>query len=66
MRNFSQFCRQFVAASVLVLALACPTFAGEMQYPTVTSQPPATTGDMPLPALLRPRKRQTARFHFRV
>lgn len=50
MRNFSQFCCKFVAASVLVLALACTTFAGDMQLPAITSQPPpATTGDMQFP-----------------
>ncbi len=53
MRNFGQFCRKFVAASVLVLALTCSTFAGDVQYPAVTSQPPAatTTGDIPFPGV---------------
>lgn len=50
MRNFGQFCRKCVAASVLVLSLACSAFAGDIQYPAVTSQPPATiTGDVQFP-----------------
>lgn len=53
MRNFSQFCRKCVVASVLVLALACSTFAGDMQYPGVTSPPPPTTvtGEIPYPGV---------------
>jgi hypothetical protein len=52
MRNFGQFCRKCLAASVLVLALACSTFAGDIQYPAVTSPPPATlNGDMQYPTV---------------
>lgn len=52
MRNFSQFCRKLVAVSVLVLALACSAFAGDMPYPGVTSQPPASaTGDIQYPGV---------------
>ena len=36
MRSLGQFCRQIVFASVLSLALACSTFAGEIQYPGIT------------------------------
>jgi hypothetical protein len=52
MRNFSQFCRKFVAASVLVVALACSVFAGDVQYPNVTSPPPPppAAGDVQYPA----------------
>lgn len=55
MRNFSQFGRRCIAVSILVLALACSTFAGDMQYPGVTSPPPATTsGDMQYPTVTAP------------
>jgi len=54
MRNFSHFCRKCVAASVLVLALACSTFAGEIPFPGVTSPPPAATGDIPFPGVASP------------
>jgi hypothetical protein len=47
MRNFSQVCRKCLSVSVLVLALASSTFAGDIQYPGITSQPPATAnGDV--------------------
>jgi hypothetical protein len=49
MRNFSQLCHKCLAASVLVLVLSCAAFAGDMQYPGVTSQPPSTTGDIQYP-----------------
>jgi hypothetical protein len=51
-----QFCRKWVAASVLVFVLACSTFAGEMQFPGVTAPPPppSATGDMPLPGATSP------------
>lgn len=55
MRNFSQFYRKFVVASMLVLALACSTFAGDIQYPAVTSPPPATiNGDVQYPTVASP------------
>ena len=46
MRSLSQFCRQIVFVSVLVLAFACSTFADEMQFPGVAASPPATTNDV--------------------
>lgn len=46
MRNFSQFCRKCMAAYILVLVLAYPTLAGEMQYPGITNPPPSTTSDI--------------------
>ena len=50
MRNFNQFCRQCVAAFVLMMALACSVFAGDVQYPNIISQPPVTTnGDTQCP-----------------
>ncbi len=49
MRSLSQFCRQIVLVSVLVPALACSTFAGEMQYPGVTTSAPTTNGEMQYP-----------------
>ena len=52
MRNFNQFCRQCVAAFVLMMALACSAFAGDVQYPNIISQPPATTnGDIQNPTV---------------
>lgn len=55
MRNFGQFCRKSVAASVLVLVLACSAFAGEMPFPNITSQPPATAnGTIPYPGVASP------------
>jgi hypothetical protein len=52
MSNFNQFCRKYVAASVLVLVLACSTFAGEIPYPGVTNPPPSSaTGDMQYPGV---------------
>jgi hypothetical protein len=50
MRSFGQFCRQIAFMSVLVLALACPTFAGVMQFPGDTvSSSPTTNGEIPYP-----------------
>ena len=43
MTHFSQFCRKSLAVSVLVLALTCATFAGEMQYPVEPPPPPPPT-----------------------
>lgn len=43
MRNPGQFCRQIVFVSVLVLAFAGSTFAGEIQFPGVTASSPTTT-----------------------
>lgn len=52
MRNFGQFCRKCLAVSVLMLALAGSTFAGEIPYPGVTAPPPATTdGEIPYPGI---------------
>lgn len=51
MRNFSQFCRKCMAVFTLVLVLAYPTLAGEMQYPGVATPPPATTGDTQFPGV---------------
>jgi hypothetical protein len=53
MKSLGQFCRKYLAASVLVLAFACSTFAGDMQYPGITSTPPATTnGDISFPGVV--------------
>jgi hypothetical protein len=49
MRSFGQFCRQIVSMSVLVLSLACFTFAGEMQFPGVTASAPTANGVMQYP-----------------
>lgn len=64
MRNFGQFFRKCVAALVLIVASACFTFAGVMQYPgdnapsqtnsdiqhTVPAPESVTTyGDIPYP-----------------
>jgi hypothetical protein len=47
MRNLGKFCRQIVFMSVLLLAFAGSTFAGEIQYPGETAAPPAiTNGDV--------------------
>lgn len=52
MRNFSQACRKFMAASILVLALSCSVFAGEMQFPTVVQPPPVIRdGDVQYPGV---------------
>jgi hypothetical protein len=52
MRNFNQFCRKFVVASVLVLALTCSAFAGDMPLPNVTSPPPSSAnGDVQYPGV---------------
>lgn len=53
MRNFSQFCRKCVVASVLLLALASSTFAGDMQYPNAVPPPPPATidGQIPYPGV---------------
>ena len=50
MRSLSQFCRQIVFVSALLLAFACSTFADEIQYPGVTATPPVTAnGEMQYP-----------------
>ena len=54
MRNFSQLCRKCVAASVLVLVLACSAFAGTIPYPGIADPPPATTGEIPFPGVYSP------------
>jgi hypothetical protein len=55
MRNFSQSCHKFVAASVLVLTLTCAAFAGEMPLPGITSPPPTSaTGTIPYPGVTSP------------
>lgn len=53
MRNFNQFCRKCLAVCILVLTLACSTFAGEMQYPGVSTPPPpvTTTGEIGFPGV---------------
>lgn len=54
MRNFICFYRKCIAASVLALALACSTIAGEIPYPGVTDPPPATQGDVQFPGVVSP------------
>ncbi len=49
MRNLSQFCRQIVFVSVLVLAFACSTFADVIQYPGITASAPTTNDEMQYP-----------------
>lgn len=49
MRNFRQSCRQIGSVSILVLALACSTFAGDIQFPGATTPPPTTNGEMQYP-----------------
>jgi hypothetical protein len=52
MRSFGQFCRRIVFVSVLVLALACSTFADVMQYPGVTaSSSPTAKGEIQYPGV---------------
>lgn len=49
MRNPGEVCRQIVLVSALLLAFACSTFAGEIQYPGETAvppPPPTTNGEM--------------------
>jgi hypothetical protein len=50
MSSFGQFCRQIVFVPVLILALACPIFAGVIQYPgDTTSSSVTTNGEIQYP-----------------
>lgn len=52
MRNFGQFCRKGFTVSVLVIALACSTLAGDIPYPGVTAtDSPTLSGDMQHPVV---------------